>query len=176
MAEALGAVHTRGRELLRGWWVMCRHRFFDQMAASVPEILDGFLYSTEPPVDIHQTTLRYNTKHIFFITMPVGVDICCLYVKQATNDSLQRPGMKQCALTFLITSLLNWYVIRLTIQWQVILYTFTDGPNTETIRINTIWSCAKAENLWPVLLIFPAKETMAMNQQAQLQWNAVGVY
>jgi hypothetical protein len=37
MAEALGTVHTGGRGLLQSY---C----FDQMAAPVPEIMDGLLY------------------------------------------------------------------------------------------------------------------------------------
>jgi hypothetical protein len=41
MAEALGTVHTRGRGLLRGrWWAVGPKLAFDQMAASVSEIMD----------------------------------------------------------------------------------------------------------------------------------------
>jgi hypothetical protein len=44
MAQALRAVHSSGRELLRGlWWTMAPKLVFDQMAAPVPEIMDGSL-------------------------------------------------------------------------------------------------------------------------------------
>jgi hypothetical protein len=45
MAEALGKVHTRGREQFRGcWWSVDLKLIFDQMTAPVPEIMDGSLY------------------------------------------------------------------------------------------------------------------------------------
>jgi hypothetical protein len=44
MAEALGTVHMHGRRLFRGWWwSVGRKLVFDQMAAPVPEIMDGSL-------------------------------------------------------------------------------------------------------------------------------------
>jgi hypothetical protein len=40
----LGTVHTRGRGLLREWlWSVGPKLAFDQMAASVPQIMDGCL-------------------------------------------------------------------------------------------------------------------------------------
>jgi hypothetical protein len=45
MAQVLGTVHTRGRGQFRGWqWPVGPKLIFDQMAAAVPEIMDGFLY------------------------------------------------------------------------------------------------------------------------------------
>jgi hypothetical protein len=44
MALALGMVHMRGRGLLQGcWWPVGPILVFAQMAASVPEIMDGSL-------------------------------------------------------------------------------------------------------------------------------------
>jgi hypothetical protein len=46
MAEALGTVHTPWRGLLREWWWPVDPKLvFDQLAASVPEIMDGSLYT-----------------------------------------------------------------------------------------------------------------------------------
>jgi hypothetical protein len=46
MAEALGTVHTRGRELFRGlWWLVGPKLVFDLMGAPVPEIMGGSLYN-----------------------------------------------------------------------------------------------------------------------------------
>jgi hypothetical protein len=43
MAEALVTVHTRKRRLFRGWWwPVVSKLVFDQMAAPVPKIIDGF--------------------------------------------------------------------------------------------------------------------------------------
>jgi hypothetical protein len=45
MAEAWGTVHTLGKGLLRGWWWPVGPKLvFDQMAAPVPEIINGSLY------------------------------------------------------------------------------------------------------------------------------------
>jgi hypothetical protein len=45
MALALESEHTRGRELLRWWWWPVGQKLvFDQMAAPVPEIMDGTIY------------------------------------------------------------------------------------------------------------------------------------
>jgi hypothetical protein len=45
MAEAVGTMHTRGSELLRGrWWPIEPELVSYQMAAQVPEIMDGCLY------------------------------------------------------------------------------------------------------------------------------------
>jgi hypothetical protein len=42
MAEALGMVHTSGRGLLQWrWWVVGPKLVYDQMAATVLEIMDG---------------------------------------------------------------------------------------------------------------------------------------
>jgi hypothetical protein len=44
MSEALRTVHTRGSGLLWGWWWLVGPKlFFDQIAAPVPEIMDGSL-------------------------------------------------------------------------------------------------------------------------------------
>jgi hypothetical protein len=49
MTEALGTVHIRGRGLLRGsCWPVDRKLVFDQMAAPVPEIMEGSLYGVSP--------------------------------------------------------------------------------------------------------------------------------
>jgi hypothetical protein len=42
MSEALGTVHIRGRELLRG--PVSPKLVFEQIVAPVPEIMDGYLY------------------------------------------------------------------------------------------------------------------------------------
>jgi hypothetical protein len=45
LAETLGTVHTRGIGLLRErWWPLGPKLIFDQMAAPVPDIMDGYLY------------------------------------------------------------------------------------------------------------------------------------
>jgi hypothetical protein len=45
MTEALRTVHTLGRGLLRGgWWPVSPKLVFDQMAALVPENMDGSFY------------------------------------------------------------------------------------------------------------------------------------
>jgi hypothetical protein len=48
MAEALGKVHARRRGLVRQWWWPEGPKLvFDQMAAPVPEIMNGSLYIPE---------------------------------------------------------------------------------------------------------------------------------
>jgi hypothetical protein len=45
MTESLGTVHTQRRGVLRGrWWQAGPQLILDQMAAQVPEIMDGSLY------------------------------------------------------------------------------------------------------------------------------------
>jgi hypothetical protein len=48
MVEELEMVHTCGRALLQGrWWPVGPKLVFDQMAAPVPEIMDGSLYAVK---------------------------------------------------------------------------------------------------------------------------------
>jgi hypothetical protein len=59
MEEALGSGHTRGKGLLRvRWWPVGSKLVFDHMAAPVPEIMDGSLYSPLSFPNIQMTAFQ----------------------------------------------------------------------------------------------------------------------
>jgi hypothetical protein len=67
MAEALRTVHTRGRELFRGWWwALSTKLVFDQMIAPVSEIMDGSLC-----VGMITNTIRYIDLRVYCLSQ------CC---------------------------------------------------------------------------------------------------